>query len=538
MHRPLFVLAALAGFVRAKLVLVQSLTRHGNRAPNPSITSECPLLYPTRRSVIETFGAIPQGLTRMGMNQCLNAGSVLRQRYIVDMGFLPQQYNPNADRWYFQARGQPRHQQSAAAMAQGLFPPGTGPTTYPDRLQPVAISSWRKDSDFVLNPPSGPCKASIAAAAARWTKTVGLGLVQSNLEVVRALSAVCGTSIETAADPATATKDVVDAIIFLNNEYLPAPPGITPSLRQRAIFLAQTMLMGKLFSEPAQRTVWLGDFPETLLRNMHCAIQAQVPTPTPTAFGWYGSNGAVAGTATPGTAMMCPDPNAAPSYLGFVSSRELLFVLGLVLGIDFGVPGLPSSALPPAATLSFELHTAEAGTAALEPFVVCRLIIPPRHVDQVNETRSRVLALGACANQEHCPLRVFAEIFGNLTVATGQWRDVCDAEKTTPLVQRGAGLSQLSSSAIVALCGIGVLCFAVGAFFGVARRRRKNAQRATLHAARYKQMSTRGSPMRLLVSPLATPLDAQAEDHCNNEGDIVDNDETQSKAKQYGSINQ
>ena len=139
MHRPLFVLAALAGLVRAKLVLVQSLTRHGNRAPNPSITSECPLLYPTRRSVIETFGAVPQGLTRMGMNQCLNAGSVLRQRYIVDMGFLPQQYNPNADRWYFQARGQPRHQQSAAAMAQGLFPPGTGPTTYPDRLHPVAI---------------------------------------------------------------------------------------------------------------------------------------------------------------------------------------------------------------------------------------------------------------------------------------------------------------------------------------------------------------------------------------------------------------
>ena len=135
-------------------------------------------------------------------------------------------------------------------------------------------------------------------------------------------------------------------------------------------------------------------------------------------------------------------------------------------------------------------------------------------------------------------MRAFTAIFSNLTAATGQWRDVCGTGAAAVPERQGAGLSQLSSSGIVAVCGIGVLCCAVGVFFGVARRRRSNAQRATLRGVRQRQTRTGSSPMRLLVSPLATPLDAQAQDHSDDSGDAVDSDRAHSTVAQYGSINQ
>ena len=379
----------------SELILVQSLTRHGNRAPNPTITTSCPKLYPTRADIVRTFGAEPAGLTNMGMNQMRNVGSLLRRRYI-DGGFAPAAYNPHQKAYYFQARGQPRHQQSCAAMGQGLFPIGTGPVTYPDRLQPIAISSWDTGTDFTLFPPTAPCAAVMGAENAAWAASTGAALVADNLDIVRALERTCGSSIERAADPAATTKDIVDAVLFLQDEYLPPPPGLPAAMARRAVFLAQAMLTSKLFGAPDRQTMWLADFPAALLERMDCALR-------------------------PGAAGVCP-----LRYGGYVSSRELLFVLGQTLGLAFDVPGLPPTALPPASTLTFELRQrGGGGAAAPEPFVACRLTVPPRRQADVNVTHSRALPLGACAGKLECPLSQFRAIFAALNASTGPWRSIC-----------------------------------------------------------------------------------------------------------------
>ncbi len=62
-------------------------------------------------------------------------------------------YTPQSVEWYFQARGETRHQQSIAAITQALFPAGSGLESYPDRMQPVPFFSWDKSLDPVLHPP-------------------------------------------------------------------------------------------------------------------------------------------------------------------------------------------------------------------------------------------------------------------------------------------------------------------------------------------------------------------------------------------------
>jgi hypothetical protein len=491
-------LGSLAPRGKAALVLVQSLTRHGNRAPNAGITKSCPALYATQADIVRTFGAEPAGLTSMGMNQALGIGSLLRRQYVSSSssgggGFIAPQYNPLASQWYFQAAGFSRHQQTAAAVAQGLFPIGTGPPTYPDRLQPVAVSSWDAATDFTLGPPTAPCAAVMAAETAAWKRGTGDRMVREHEALVEALNTACGMPrgyIQNQTNPADTVKNIVDAIIFLFFEDLPAPKALSAAAQRDAVSFAQKILMSSFFGTPTSAAMWLGDFPATLLGRMEAALQAlRAPPP-------------------PGSA-------ALPlRYAGYVSSRELLFVVGQTLGVVWDVPTLPPTQLPPASTVVFELHDGkdegggEGGGEGGEPYVLLRLLVPPmppRGIADVPRMSpaGRVMKMGACGGVERCPLQRFAAVFARLQLEAGTWREICDAPEGAPWqtnspppldiagafplgnatatsagldVASGAAATRSSSANVLGLVMSGFLCIAVGTLIGFRLARRKIAQ--------------------------------------------------------------
>lgn len=503
----LLLLGALAPRGEAALVLVQALTRHGNRAPNAGITKSCPALYATQADIVRTFGAEPAGLTSMGMNQALGIGSLLRRQYVSSSssssgGFIAPQYNPLASQWYFQAAGFSRHQQTAAAVAQGLFPIGTGPPTYPDRLQPVAVSSWDAASDFTLGPPTAPCAAVMAAETAAWKNGTGDRMVREHEALVEALNTACGMPrgyIQNQTNPADTVKNIVDAVIFLFFENLPPPKTLSAAAQRDAVFFAQRILMSSFFGTPTSAAMWLGDFPAALLGRMEAALQAlRAPPP-------------------PGSA-------ALPlRYAGYVSSRELLFVVGQTLGVVWDVPTLPPTQLPPASTVVFELHDGkdEGEDEDGEPYVLLRLLVPPMPPRGITDVprmspAGRVMKMGACGGVARCPLREFAAVFARLQLEAGTWREICNAPVGAPWqtnspppldiagvfplgnttattagldVASGAAAEEraveahdtavLRSSSVPHVLGLvmsGFLCVAVGTLMGFRLARRKIAQ--------------------------------------------------------------
>ena len=110
------------------LVSVQTVSRHGSRAPNAIAGVACPLLLPALR----WFGSLnisAGGLTATGMRELRRLGRLLRAAYIERNKFLPPFFDDAAV--YVRAVGEDRTLQSAAAMGHGLFPPGTAPRGYP-----------------------------------------------------------------------------------------------------------------------------------------------------------------------------------------------------------------------------------------------------------------------------------------------------------------------------------------------------------------------------------------------------------------------
>jgi hypothetical protein len=185
----------------AELVLTTSITRHGNRAPDPGIIDTCPLVYPNTESIINTFHAIPAGLTRVGLSQMYYSGAMLRDNYGSELGLLSAdwRYDVHAAEFEFRARGQYRHQQSSSAQGNGLFPIGTGFESYPNRGQPIAIKSFPAEEDSALHTPAPECKARATADDTLWTATVGGDIIEQKTSLIAALGGVCGSDI--LADP-------------------------------------------------------------------------------------------------------------------------------------------------------------------------------------------------------------------------------------------------------------------------------------------------------------------------------------------------
>ncbi|KAL4095721.1 hypothetical protein PRIC1_009094 [Phytophthora ramorum] len=365
----------------SELVMLISLSRHGSRAPNPTVKAHCPNNLPN----VQSYSVPLEQLTEHGMEQMEKVGDHIRQVYVNEKGFLSPTFNgpeddPNFE-GYFRADAANRCGQSAVSMGYGLYPEGTGPDGYPRQPIPVYMQLFENEHDFTAN---GPCWPVMSANNKVYGKGRAAEAIAQHKKTLEALGDVCGHAFFTGVDPVTAIKDVNDMFLFDQDEGLDPTPGLTPELVKDVSELAFQHLIERLYSTPTQITVAIGGFPQLLVQNLR---EGATPNRNP----------------------------ESPKYLSYHGHRELMHGLGFMMGMKFNFEGQPkyngSTSLHPASTLFFELYR-----TGSEHFVQLYVWSPfsPR----------TAVKLDNCA--VNCPLNDFAALIENHIQSTGPWQDICD----------------------------------------------------------------------------------------------------------------
>lgn len=321
------------------LVVVQVISRHGTRAPNPVVDHLCP----ADRANLALYGSLRitlAGLTGTGMKELYALGVFARQQYMERTypGFLSSYFNDQEV--YFRAVGEDRTLQSAVAMAQAMFPAGSAPVGYSaKRPSPVPVYTLPNEFDSLLEVRKEGCKARLARDAAQWDRTEGVALYAANQPLLKQMHKLCNISDLNDQLPAAggeynygdAIKDITDAWTFDMIEGFTMQPGlnVTTLLQFRELAVAQ--LLGRIVGTDEQITYMNGALPERMVDNFLFAVWNQGPARD--------------------------RARALKMYL-YHGHREMTYALGALLGLDFDIdfPALPKGAIPPATTLFFELH--------------------------------------------------------------------------------------------------------------------------------------------------------------------------------------
>ncbi|ETI43804.1 hypothetical protein L917_10892 [Phytophthora nicotianae] len=365
----------------SELVMLISLSRHGSRAPNPTVKAHCPNNLPN----VKAYSVPLEQLTERGMEQMEKVGDHIREVYVNEKGFLSPTFNGPEDdphfEGYFRADAANRCGQSAISMGYGLYPEGTGPDGYARQPIPVYMQLFENEHDFTAN---GPCWPVMSANNKAYLKGGAAVAIEKHKKTLEALADICGKVFYTGNDPVTAIKDVNDMFLFDQDEGHDPAPGLTPELLRDVSELAFQHLLERLYSTPTQITVAIGGFPQLLVRNLR---EGASPNRNP----------------------------ESPKYLSYHGHRELMHGLGFMMGMKFNFEGLPqyngSTPLHPASTLFFELYR-----KSDDHFVQLFVWSPfsPR----------TAVKLDTCELQ--CPLNEFTAIIENHIQSTGPWQDLCD----------------------------------------------------------------------------------------------------------------
>lgn len=398
----------------SELVLLVSLSRHGSRAPNPSVHKHCP----KNAANLKAYQVPPEQLTERGMQQMEAAGRHVRQVYVDDKKFLSSSFNSD-DRThfetYFRADAAPRCGQSAIAFGYGLYPDGTGPAGYAKQPIPVFMQLWENEHDFTAN---APCFAVMQAHATHYAATRGERLIARHADALNKAAEICGTTFFKGGDQVLATKDVADMFAFDRDEGLAPTPGLTPELTDELSTLAFQNLIERLYSTPREVTTAIGGFPQLLVRTLTDATDPS----------WSSAK--------------------ATKYFSFHGHRELLHGLGFMLGMKFNFgDGMPafngSTALHPGTTLFFELHRQAQGDGAdvsstRAQFVVKLFVWSPQSPRTAVKLNNCDLA---------CPLADFTAIIETHIAETGTWQDICNYHPVN--IPRALPASPVAPSAVV-----------------------------------------------------------------------------------------
>ena len=323
----------------SSLVVVQVISRHGTRAPNPVVDKLCPAdrenlaLYSSLRITLA-------GLTGTGMRELFALGVFARQQYMERTypGFLSKYFNDAEI--YFRAVGEDRTIQSAVAMAQAMFPAGSAPVGYSAELaSPVPVYTMPNELDSLLEVRKEGCKARLAKDAAEWDRTEGVALYKANQPLLAQLHRLCNISDLNKRLPAVggdynygdAIKDITDAWTFDMIEGFQMQPGLNVSALLQFRRLAVTQLLGRIIGTDEQLTYMNGALPERMLDNFLFSVWNQGPQ---------------------------RDRARALKMFLYHGHREMTYALAAMLGIHFDIkfPALPKGGIPPATTLFFELH--------------------------------------------------------------------------------------------------------------------------------------------------------------------------------------
>jgi hypothetical protein len=383
----------------SELVLLISLSRHGSRAPNPTVKKHCP----SNLKNMEAYIVPPEQLTERGMQQLEAAGKHIREVYVEEKGFLSPSFNGRGDQLhfesYFRADAANRCGQSAIALGNGLYPDGTGPDGYAKQPIPVFMQLPESEHDFTANV---PCWKVMSENSKRYATSRGMQLVEQHRSTLELTARACGSEFYHTSDPVTAIKDVSDMLLFDEDEGLPLLEGMTTEVVKQLSDLAFQNLIERLYSTPRDVTTAIGGFPQLLLNNLNLAAAPSYDSATATKFYSYHCH------------------------------RELLHGLGFMMGMRFKFDGLPSyndtTALIPGTSLFFELHrkVAEGSTTSTPTYkhFVKFFVWSPK-------TERTQIKLDKCAWD--CPIEDLNQIITSYIQSTGTWQEICTFNPTMSL---------------------------------------------------------------------------------------------------------
>ncbi|CAI5704732.1 unnamed protein product [Peronospora effusa] len=387
-----------------------TLSRHGSRAPNDVVKIMCP----HNKANLDAYKVPLKQLTENGMKQMQAVGEHIRLTYMVDEplhedAFLSRSFNGvNHSHFetYFRSDAATRCSQSAAAVAYGLYPDGTGPQGYPH--QPVPITMQLVENEHAFAATKGPCKNTLDADLAVYANTRAPELFDQYRDVLDQLGAVCGVAVEDipnlpgGEDIVLGVKDLADMFGFDRDEGLPLTEGMTVVAREKLEQLAFTNLMERYYSTDREITYWVGGFGDLLINTLQGGA-----VPTAPAYTEY-------------------------RYFSFHGHRELLHGLGMMLGWEFHFDGLPQAlnvtALHPGTSMFFELRarqlTAEEAhkqPEVKEAYFVRTYIWSPF-------TEREHIKLTKCSVAD-CPFEEFKQIITSHIARTGTWDAICNYHK-------------------------------------------------------------------------------------------------------------
>lgn len=270
------VCAVVAWGKKDEVIAVQTLTRHGSRAPNRALARESciPLLDSNRDGKDEfssIFGVRPSELTRRGVQEMRDVGRYLRERY-EQMGLIFGDYLSHTRDFLFIARQGDRQQRSIMGVAQGMFP---------DDAVPIQVTD--RENDVILSAPPPICAEFTSNMIVKWHATTGRQYVKQHYAQLVPFEKLCNYSLlsnpvdvqQGGGNPHAAIGDISDLMDALNLERNEPMP-ITNQQLQDITKIAFDLEQGSHFEDGRGAGVFLGDFADDLLSTFEKIMDGSV----------------------------------------------------------------------------------------------------------------------------------------------------------------------------------------------------------------------------------------------------------------------
>lgn len=233
-----------------KLLFVAELCRHGDRTPLGESPTD---VLPVSRW--------PEGvgqLTAVGQRAHYDLGQRLRQRYVVDLAFLPGSYSRDA--LYVRSTDIDRTLMSAMSQLMGLYPADKNASTYdvrekfghpprdasvaglPNGVRPIPVHTVSTAHDPMLLPGAN-CERHAQLASEKLASEEFLNKLRDNRAFLDQLAALAGIPKKD-SEPFTMhqAERVWDTWFCCLSHDVPLPPGVTPDIVAKAGDLANWLL--------------------------------------------------------------------------------------------------------------------------------------------------------------------------------------------------------------------------------------------------------------------------------------------------------
>ncbi|KAH9253576.1 hypothetical protein BASA81_008412 [Batrachochytrium salamandrivorans] len=252
----------------SKLLMVQTLTRHGTRAPDKIVGKViCKPMFDPKRSLnnafVQLFGVGATELTGVGVRQMRDVGAFLREKY---HGFLSADYAAHSGEWEFVAKEGDRQQRSMMGIVLGVFP---------NDVVPIAVTN--KATDSILGGPAAQCGSQTHDYVIKWHQTKGRALVQTNeyADLIDTLERVCNISLlsdpvnlaSRGANPHAYIGDISDFFDSLQETRFEEGLPISNKMHNKLTKLAFKLEHGAHFDFPGGAAMQAGGFPDHLLTD-------------------------------------------------------------------------------------------------------------------------------------------------------------------------------------------------------------------------------------------------------------------------------